>query len=983
LQPTADIVSVSDAIRSSVTLGSGADGPESYTRMLHELLTIQWRADVKKIAVVFGDAPAHDLNFAGENWGGDPGLDGLANTEDDLDFETVVGQVRAAGITIIAVNSLLQTEDEEDPDFERYYNSAVATFRGMSTGHKDADGTIEAVGTNGQYFELADTTQLPLVTTNLILAESLSVDELTLRVSQGFESWVTMMPEKFQRVGANAAKEFQVTITPPTGTLPGFYSFLLQAVGDGAILGVAPIEVVVPVTDGANDLGFRPNPHGFNFVSGPSTQSWAMFRQFFGRPQVEYNNGHRLHAADRFFSQYYAKAGVNGSTTGLAATSMINFDPDLAQPNAGDYAMPATPNLFSLTQATPAIADAIAFAQGTPLGLEIGFYKANLCAAVQKSPAAMFFSLQFQLQAGSPSILSLFSAEPTTRADLAPERTLLPYRVEQPAANQAFVYVYDPVYPGNDAQKVEFRWTNDRTVDEWRYATPDGVWQGSRQACLLAVTPLSLFTHTGVAWWKAGPSWPPNRLGSAAAAINTGPSQTGDPPAMQMYSVSGPAVLLLADGEGRRLGFAGGAFYDEIAGAAFIPFGGSEAATGGYFYVPRSAGATARLTAAGEGEAALHIFGENYLVEVAAQGLISGTAAAITVDEVGESLTMAGLVNALTGSVGISRLLDDEDRTVRIGNLNLQPGDSASFTFQPAQSLDAQDTLLLQTDNGANQALSLSVQRTGNAVGYTVFGAADLPLLSDSALAVQIDDWANLAQVTLVETDAAGNVGAPQTVADAAVPLNLAFETPTHTLVDKGAELELVLVVRDQLGAYVADGTTVTLTSTLGTLAQTVVQTMGGRAGATLTHNGVRGQAIVSGQAGAAQGSLAIDFLVTPVPTLIQPSAAKLELSKPGEQVQITVAITDQFGVAMPDGTIVTFTTTLGSLAPTTLSTVDGRATTTLTHNGTVGAALVTAQAGDVQATLMITLRAPAALPEEEEPERGFTHKGYLPLVQR
>ena len=65
-------------------------------RVLHELQNVAWRSGTKKIAIVFGDAPTHDLTFAGYNYGGDPGSDNIAQTADDLDFEETV-QALAGG----------------------------------------------------------------------------------------------------------------------------------------------------------------------------------------------------------------------------------------------------------------------------------------------------------------------------------------------------------------------------------------------------------------------------------------------------------------------------------------------------------------------------------------------------------------------------------------------------------------------------------------------------------------------------------------------------------------------------------------------------------------------------------------------------------------------------------------------------------------------------------------------------------------------
>lgn len=92
LHPTDSLGDMTTEIN-KLKLGWGADTPEDYTRVLHELGKVEqigWRQGAKKIVVLFGDAPTHDLDFAGYNYGGDPGPDSIAQTADDLDFETVV-----------------------------------------------------------------------------------------------------------------------------------------------------------------------------------------------------------------------------------------------------------------------------------------------------------------------------------------------------------------------------------------------------------------------------------------------------------------------------------------------------------------------------------------------------------------------------------------------------------------------------------------------------------------------------------------------------------------------------------------------------------------------------------------------------------------------------------------------------------------------------------------------------------------------------
>jgi len=234
-QVTDDIGVVATAIN-SLWLGSGYDWPQDYTRVLYELKeddpaygAIGWRGTAKKIVVMFGDAPTHDLDFAGYNYGGDPGRDAVAETADDLDFETVVGELLAEGIRVVAVDSGGSPE-------------SAATFKGMSIGYDTAPGT------GGQYFELANAPQIPDAVLDMIEAEVSIIEYLTLQVPAEFQDWVDFTPAGYENVGPETTVVFDVCVTVPAGTDAGLYTFPVDATGDGAVLGTTEVSITVPTT---------------------------------------------------------------------------------------------------------------------------------------------------------------------------------------------------------------------------------------------------------------------------------------------------------------------------------------------------------------------------------------------------------------------------------------------------------------------------------------------------------------------------------------------------------------------------------------------------------------------------------------------------------------------------------------------------------------------------------------------------------------
>lgn len=142
-----DIYSVYETIM-SIEPVDGWDAPEAYTRALYELGDLEitedcgcWRPDARKLVIFMGDSWTHDLTFAGMNSGGDPGRDALSGTADDLEFCSVVKELKDKGITVHAVNF----------DDNKY---SGATMKGMSEGYG------MSAGTGGSYISLENSEEL-------------------------------------------------------------------------------------------------------------------------------------------------------------------------------------------------------------------------------------------------------------------------------------------------------------------------------------------------------------------------------------------------------------------------------------------------------------------------------------------------------------------------------------------------------------------------------------------------------------------------------------------------------------------------------------------------------------------------------------------------------------------------------------------------------------------------------------------------------
>jgi hypothetical protein len=242
LQPTNDTASVSSAIN-GLAIGDGQDAPEDYSRVLYESLSLNWRPLTVKIIILIGDAPTHDLNFAGYNNGGDPGRDGIAQTADDLGFVNVVRLVNEAKITVLAVQG---SADEPER------TQAEATFKGMSIGFAGAGGT------NGEYFQLSNANQIPIVISNMVSTTILKIKHLTLGIPINYKNWISYAPHEFVNVGPNTSNIFEVNVTAPSGS-SGSNSLMINVLGDDSLLGTCEVNSTILQAQPINQTTIKPD----------------------------------------------------------------------------------------------------------------------------------------------------------------------------------------------------------------------------------------------------------------------------------------------------------------------------------------------------------------------------------------------------------------------------------------------------------------------------------------------------------------------------------------------------------------------------------------------------------------------------------------------------------------------------------------------------------------------------------------------------
>lgn len=234
---TSDNTAVTTAINSLI-MGYGADGPESYTRVLYESYAdpaVGWRAGAKRIIINFGDNIPHDDNVNEgipadvidwwawtDPWstGGDPGRDNAMYTSDDLDLQAVLGEMAAAGVTLIACQS---------------YASYLPYWEVWA----------EATG-GAAYDTTAETLPADIVAAIETELNDPNITGLTLVAEAGYETWLTSVAPESYSGETGVTTDFEIVITVPVGTPLGTYTFTISAVdAAGVVYGTQTVTIKV------------------------------------------------------------------------------------------------------------------------------------------------------------------------------------------------------------------------------------------------------------------------------------------------------------------------------------------------------------------------------------------------------------------------------------------------------------------------------------------------------------------------------------------------------------------------------------------------------------------------------------------------------------------------------------------------------------------------------------------------------------------
>jgi len=251
--------------------------------------------------------------------------------------------------------------------------------------------------------------------------------------------------------------------------------------------------------------------------------------------------------------------------------------------------------------------------------------------------------------------------------------------------------------------------------------------------------------------------------------------------------------------------------------------------------------------------------------------------------------------------------------------------------------------------DGTVVTLTTTAGTLGNAAPTTTNGVASTTLTSPSLVGTAtvratVGGISNTVSVAIVP-------GAVDDIVLSATPSNLSADGASTSTIQA--------TVLDANDNAVADGETITfsITAGTGTLSSSTATTINGVAAVTYTASDTAGTETVTAKA-TNNTSETVDI------TLVASAVGSVDIAAGSDNIvagsatptSISVTVRDASGNFVADGTVVTLTTTAGTLGNAAPTTTNGVASTTLTSPALVGIAAVRATVGGISDTVSVTI---------------------------
>lgn len=374
-----------------------------------------------------------------------------------------------------------------------------------------------------------------------------------LSVQNANSSIVDISIRYYSQNGALAATEND---TIPASGVHRFLTSAVSALGSswqgsaviessGSIVAEA-LQIVSLSDDGPIDIGFRPDPDGYQFCNGPTERScdpgWGTYP--FSAYDYQYSDMIRMFGQDAVcwmvgsvcmvkptadIWHVYANTVMNaGHCDGMASTSLRFF---INNDAPSDFLSTAD-DPFELPLEN--VRRHIAYYFVEQLTDPVRSYKNSV---IQKTPSQILEQLRLALSGNVSDPTTLIVRESGSG------HAITPYSIIDRGNGVFWVLVYDNNYPSATDWYVEV----DTVNDTWEYYyTSSKSWSGDSTTNTLGVVPVSIYGQNPVCPWCI------NTLSTMDASSN-----------INIWSLGG-AHLLVTDSLNQQIGYSGGQFINEI-----------------------------------------------------------------------------------------------------------------------------------------------------------------------------------------------------------------------------------------------------------------------------------------------------------------------------------------------------------------------------------------------------------------------------------
>lgn len=189
---TLDAATVAQA-SADITLSNGGDIPEAYSRGLYEAAALAWRPEAKKIIIFFGDSTDHPV---------DPGRDEILGTADDLTMASVLAQLKAQDISVIAIHT------RNDAEVVQQFNVISQATQGTTVPLHSAESSSQVIKAS--------------------IKGALS-KPASMAVVGDYADWISMGVDDS---GGRGQHDYMIDINIPQGTPAGVYPIQLRLINE-------------------------------------------------------------------------------------------------------------------------------------------------------------------------------------------------------------------------------------------------------------------------------------------------------------------------------------------------------------------------------------------------------------------------------------------------------------------------------------------------------------------------------------------------------------------------------------------------------------------------------------------------------------------------------------------------------------------------------------------------------------------------------